>query len=139
MKIAINLRKLAQMAIVRNTKSSRILMDVFKNTQRALSVVDLVSRFKEEMNKTTIYRILEKLEKQGFVHSFTGLDGLKWYAKCHDCDSHKHIDAHPHFQCQSCQKIDCLSESISIPKLEGRKVDFAQVLLVGKCGDCTSN
>jgi len=126
------------MTIVRKTKSVGILMDVFNNSQKALSVVELVDRFRGKMNKTTIYRILDKLEKEMFIHSFLGVQGLKWYAKCQGCASHHHNDAHPHFQCQSCGKLDCLETIVSIPTITGRKVKSAQVLLIGDCEQCMS-
>jgi Fur family ferric uptake transcriptional regulator len=126
------------MKIVRKTKSVEILIDAFKNSHNAFSVVDLINRFKKEMNKTTIYRILDKLEQDGVVHSFLGIDGLKWYAKCQNCSSHHHIDAHPHFQCQICGVLDCLSTDITIPPIQNRQIDFAQILLVGKCEKCLS-
>jgi len=126
------------MKIVRKTKSVEILIDVFTNNSNAFSVVDLINRFQKEMNKTTIYRILDKLEQDGMVHSFLGVDGLKWYAKCQDCSSHHHIDAHPHFQCQSCGQLECLSTDITIPSIPNRQIDFAQILLVGQCEKCFS-
>ena len=126
------------MKIVRKTKSVEILLDVFKNTSNALSVVDLIDQYKKEMNKTTIYRILDKLEQDGIVHSFLGINGLKWYAKCQSCSSHHHFDTHPHFQCQTCGKLDCLTINVTIPSVPNRRIDFTQVLLVGKCEKCLS-
>lgn len=126
------------MKIIRKTKSVDAILNVFNNDDNAFSVVDLINRFKSQMNKTTIYRILDKLEHDGVVHSFLGVNGLKWYAKCHHCSSHNHVDAHPHFQCQSCGKLDCLDTDVSIPSIPGRKIAFAQVLLVGECDKCNS-
>ena len=126
------------MKIVRKTKSVDILMEVFENSQKALSVVELVDRFKEKMNKTTVYRILDKLEEGGVVHSFLGINGLKWYAKCKSCSHHHHLDTHPHFQCQECGRLDCLEINVAIPLVPNRKIEFAQVLLVGRCEDCAS-
>lgn len=124
------------MKIVRKTKSVDTLMDVFKNNGNALSVVELVDRFKKEMNKTTVYRILDRLEKDGVVHSFLGINGLKWYAKCDSCSHRNHFDAHPHFQCKECGKLDCLTTNVTIPPMPNRKIDFVQVLLVGQCEEC---
>ena len=124
------------MKIVRKTKSLETLLSTFNNSSSAFSVVDLVDRYKEQMNKTTIYRILEKLEQDGVVHSFLGIDGLKWYAKCNACSHDHHVDTHPHFQCQLCGKLDCLETEISIPSVPNRRVNFAQILLVGRCEDC---
>ena len=33
------------------------------------------------MNKTTVYRILDRFEKEGILHWFIDNDGLKRYAK----------------------------------------------------------
>ncbi|NRA93639.1 MAG: transcriptional repressor, partial [Psychroserpens sp.] len=70
------------MSIIRKTKSVKMLLEIFESTKSALSVVDLVEQLKSEMNKTTVYRILERLENEGVLHSFNGINGLKWYAKC---------------------------------------------------------
>ena len=125
------------MGVVRKTKSVKILLDIFKNNDEAISAVKLVSRLEKEMNKTTIYRILERLENDGVVHSFIGLDGIKWYAKCKGCSSTKHIDSHPHFQCQLCGKVECLSVNVLVPELPDRKITSTQILLTGLCGTCS--
>ena len=61
---------------------------------------------KGEMNKTTVYRILDRLEQDGTIHCFNGKDGLKWYAKCNGCSENHHYDLHPHFQCNNCDKVE---------------------------------
>ena len=88
------------------------------------------------MNKTTIYRILDRLEDDGVLHSFLGKNGHKWFAKCHNCSASEHHDIHPHFQCSDCGKVDCLTSTITIPEIPNRIVTTAQVLLQGKCEDC---
>lgn len=126
------------MGIARKTKSVETLLTAFEQTKGALSVIALVDRFHHQMNKTTVYRILERLEDDGTLHSFTGKEGLKWYAKCTNCSSSHHMDAHPHFQCQACGKTACLSLDIATPSVPKYKVDFAQLLLIGTCEDCLS-
>ena len=69
------------MSILRQTKSVKLLLQEFKNTKTAISVVSLVDKFQNKMDKTTVYRILERLESSGQLHSFMGKDGLKRYAK----------------------------------------------------------
>ncbi|MEM7552256.1 MAG: transcriptional repressor [Bacteroidota bacterium] len=127
------------MGVVRKTKSVEALLSVFEQSQNAISVVDLVERLKEDMNKTTVYRILDRFEKDGIVHSFLGKDGLKWYAKCRSCSSKNHIDAHPHFQCKKCGKVECLQTDFSIPSISNHKIESAQLLLIGQCEECCSN
>ena len=63
------------------------MLQVFEQTHHAISVVGLVERLHQAMNKTTVYRILGRLEDESILHSFTGKDGLRWYAKCIGCSS----------------------------------------------------
>lgn len=124
------------MGILRKTKSVQLLLDEFNKNSNAISVITLIERLGQKMNKTTIYRVLDKLEDDGILHSFLGKNGLKWYAKCSDCSSAEHHDTHPHFQCLDCGKVDCLPTSIAVPQIPNRKVAISQVLLQGKCEDC---
>ena len=126
------------MGIVRKTKSVEALLEVFKQSEHAISVVDLVRQVKQDMNKTTVYRILDRFEQDGIVHSFLGKNGLRWYAKCQSCSSDHHIDLHPHFQCENCGKIECLDTNFSIPSISNHTVESAQLLLIGRCEECCS-
>ena len=124
------------MKISRKTKSLEKIMNLFNNSSKAYSAVELISMFNSQMNKTTIYRILEKLQKCGVLHSFVGIKGIKWYAKCNGCSSQNHFDAHPHFQCKFCGNLDCLSLDIQIPNINNRTIESAQILVFGKCEKC---
>lgn len=126
------------MGVVRKTKSVQTLLSIFETNKDAISAVQLVDLLKDKMNKTTIYRILERLKSDGVVHSFVDKDGLTWYATCHGCSAVEHVDIHPHFQCQDCGKVDCLPVDIEIPAIPNRKINFSQVLLIGKCENCIS-
>ncbi|MBC2846715.1 Fur family transcriptional regulator [Winogradskyella flava] len=124
------------MGIKRRTKSVTTMLSIFESGEEALSVVNLVERLKNQMNKTTVYRILERLEKEGAIHSFSGTNGLKWYAKCSQCTAHHHNDIHPHFECKDCGKVECLEVNIPIPSIEDRNIQSVDVLLTGQCTNC---
>lgn len=124
------------MPIIRKTKSVKTVLDIFESTNNAISVIGLVKELYRKMNKTTVYRILERLDEAGTLHSFIDKDGLKWYAKCSNCSVGHHIDAHPHFQCRDCGEIECLTFEITIPKLQNHRIDSAELLLVGQCENC---
>jgi len=124
------------MGVLRKTKSVKLLLDEFEKNSSAISVITLIDRLGSQMNKTTIYRVLDKLEDDGFLHSFLGKNGHKWYAKCNGCSATVHNDIHPHFQCVSCGKVDCLTIDIHIPEIPNYKVEVSQVLLQGKCEAC---
>ncbi|PKA98019.1 Fur family ferric uptake transcriptional regulator [Flavobacteriaceae bacterium MAR_2009_75] len=124
------------MGVVRNTKSVKLVDNLFNEIHSAIGVVELVEKFSGQMNKSTIYRILDRLDDEGRVHSFLGANGLKHYAKCHDCSKSEHVDIHPHFQCTTCGKVECVSYEIKIPRLSNKKIEQAQLLLTGTCEVC---
>ena len=124
------------MGIVRKTKSLELVLNEFQSLTTAISVIDLIKKLNSKLNKTTIYRILEKLEDDGVVHSFLGKNGIKWYAKCRNCSKSNHSDVHPHFECIDCGKIDCLTVEVKIPSIPNREVRSSQILFQGICESC---
>ncbi|NAS30974.1 transcriptional regulator [Flavobacteriaceae bacterium R38] len=124
------------MGVIRQTKSVKALLDEFQEGSGAISAIDLIKRLDKKLNKTTVYRVLDKLEDDGILHSFLGKNGIKWYAKCNGCSKTEHIDFHPHFECLICGRVDCLLIEISIPKIPNRKVEASQILIQGKCEAC---
>ncbi|MEO1011578.1 MAG: transcriptional repressor [Bacteroidota bacterium] len=128
------------MGIIRKTKSVKALLNEFGHNKTALSTLELVERLHRQMNKSTVYRILERLEDDGILHSFTGQDGLTWYALSDNniCKHPHHLNTHPHFQCRDCGKTECLPISIPIPEIAEHSIDSVSLLLVGRCADCVS-
>ena len=124
------------MGIVRKTKSLELVLNEFQSLKTAISVIDIIKKLNSKLNKTTIYRILEKLEDDGIVHSFLGKNGIKWYAKCRNCSKSNHSDVHPHFECIDCGKIDCLTVEVKIPSIPNREVRSSQILFQGICESC---
>lgn len=62
------------MGIVRKTKGVNLVLQIFEDKKEAKSVVNLIELLKDKMNKTTVYRILDRLELDGTIHSFNGKD-----------------------------------------------------------------
>ena len=126
------------MGIIRKTQSVETLLGEFKNNSGAVSVTELIKRFDSLINKTTIYRILDKLEDDRILHSFLDKNGIKWYAKCNYCTCNDNFDAHPHFQCLSCGRVDCLLIDFPVPKIKNREVILSQTLMQGICELCSN-
>ena len=123
--------------ISRKTKTVKIILDLFDKRDNAYSVVELVSIFSNEMNKTTVYRILDRLEYSGLLHSFLDKDGLKRYAKESSIinTSKKNTD-HPHFVCDDCGISSCLPLEVNIPSIPNFKINNSEHLYTGQCNDC---
>ena len=125
------------MSIPRKTKTTKLVLDLFDQKNNALSVVDLVSLFNNEMNKTTVYRILDRLEKSGILHSFVDRNGLKRYAKGDQrANSSTKQSLHPHFLCNDCGVSTCLPLEVSTPSIPNYIINSSQHLYSGQCHKC---
>jgi len=56
------------MGVIRKTKSLELVLNQFQGSTTAISVIDVIKKLNSKLNKTTIYRILEKLEEDGVLH-----------------------------------------------------------------------
>ena len=125
------------MSISRKTKTVELVLELFKKVDYAIPVVDVVSTFASKMNKTTVYRILQRLEDCGILHSFVDNQGLKRYAKG---DQRKSNSAnqiiHPHFLCDDCGISSCLPIEISTPSIPNLIIKSSEQLYLGQCKNC---
>lgn len=125
------------MGITRKTKTVKAVLSEFESSNNARSVVDLIDCLGSTMNRTTVYRILDRLEDEGTLHSFVGESGLKWYAKH---DGHKNSSmqtVHPHFQCRNCGTSKCVEADVQLPDLDAFSIETASLLLTGICDQCS--
>ena len=121
------------MKIIKKTKSVKKILSTFNNTD-AISIIELVDKFKKEMNKTTVYRVLERLEKSNILHSFIDQKGLKRYAKNNKNTSS--TKSHPHFMCEDCGESSCIEIDIKIPSTPQYIIKNSEYLLTGQCKKC---
>ena len=117
------------MNVSRKTKTVRLILDLFNEKDHALPVVNLVSTFSSDMNKTTVYRILNRLENTGILHSFVDKDGLKRYAKGDQ-------RLHPHFLCEDCGISTCLPLEVQTVSIPGYSIKSSEQLYLGQCNNC---
>ena len=125
------------MSLTRKTKTVKLFLDLFEKKSGAISIIELVSIFKNDMNKTTVYRILTRLEESGILHSFVDKKGLKRYAKNPPGEEPiKDQFPHPHFLCEDCGISKCLPIKIQNPTIPDLIINSAEQLYLGQCGNC---
>ena len=127
------------MGRVNETKSLAAIIEKFDESSEALSVVRLIDEFSDMMNRTTVYRILSRLEEKGVLHSFIGHGGLKWYAKTKPSSLEETKATHPLFQCEDCGKTECLPIDVAVPILPEHQIKTVSFLIVGSCGNCNTH
>ena len=116
------------------------VLSLFDQAKKPLSVPKIQVRLKEqnlEPNKTTLYRMLEKLVQEKVVQELLLDPKVTYYEKI----SHHHH----HFKCDSCDTIECVED----PELEthihaleeklnaqGLRVSEHHFSLNGTCSNC---
>ncbi|MFH1169876.1 MAG: Fur family transcriptional regulator [Chloroflexota bacterium] len=121
------------------TPQRRLIMDIIHESGAHLTGEDVITAVRARMpgvNKSTIYRTLELLERLGCVFKSELGDRFIYH---HAEEGHHH-----HLTCSSCGKsIDC-DEEIFLPvekKLAekyGFSADFRHVMMSGLCRKCKS-
>jgi Fur family ferric uptake transcriptional regulator len=119
------------------TPQRRLIVDIIHEAKGHLTAEEIIKDVQAKMpgvNKSTIYRTLEILEKAGCVYK-SELDKESIYH--HDEEGHHH-----HLVCSRCGKtIDC-DENIFTPVQRSLKnkynfsVDFKHMVMTGVCEEC---
>jgi Fur family ferric uptake transcriptional regulator len=107
-----------------------------KNT--ATSQPDL-ENLMHDVDRVTLYRILNVFEEKGIIHKVFDLNGTANYAICNSkCEEHNHQDEHLHFNCTVCNNVYCLNDlnlpSINLPA--GFKAENFTLYASGLCPKC---
>ena len=58
------------MGVKRKTEAVTLLLEEFKKDSNAISAIELIKRLDQKINKTTVYRLLDRLEDDGVVNYF---------------------------------------------------------------------
>lgn len=106
----------------------------------AAELADFLKEHGLDVNKTTIYRNLDKLTENGTLikHKSQVNDGFIYQEASTSCDCHEHI----HFQCSKCGSVLHLSDEKtadylkSISETLGLEIDTTSSTLNGLCPKC---
>lgn len=92
-----------------------------------------------DVDRGTLYRILNAFEEKGIIHKVFDLNGTANYALCNsDCEENHHHDEHLHFNCVQCNNVYCLND-LDLPDLnlpEGFKSLNFSLSVTGICPKC---
>ena len=122
----------------RNTPSKQAVLDLLTQANKAMSHDAIEQNIQIDVDRATIYRVLNRFCDDGLVHRIIAEDGKQYFAVCMQCDENSFTDNHFHFRCTACQTIECLPEAVhfSIPK--GYNVVGVNCVLTGVCNDCST-
>jgi Fe2+ or Zn2+ uptake regulation protein len=124
----------------RNTKTKELVMSIISNSNSALCREDFEKQLSGQIDRATIYRILQGFCEEGKVHKISIENGKTYYALCHHCQAQNHDDKHLHFRCLKCETILCIDEPLAVPALpSGYRMTDIQCLISGHCPDCLND
>jgi Fur family ferric uptake transcriptional regulator len=107
----------------------------------AVSQPELEKKLGKEIDRVTLYRILNTYEDKGILHRIMDMNGTANYAICSaSCTEHHHHDEHVHFNCTNCFKIYCLE--VNVPRIkmpQGFTATTVTSTAFGVCEKCNSS
>ena len=142
------------MLLKRKTRLSESVVRILEINRKPLSVQQILEILKSESltpNKTTLYRMMEKLIENGSVVVINRSNGVSYYELVRlkpNLANHNHSQHHHHFFCNDCDLIICLEDCV----IEKNKIDLNSFLpskdfeiqshdfnIYGSCGSCKKN
>jgi len=123
----------------RNTTAKSAILELIKNSDVALSHIEIQKLIGDLCDRVTIYRVLNRLVKEDVIHKIATPDGTVKYAPCHHhhLDNQIHSHNHVHFSCEKCLSVTCLDSvepSFKIP--DNYVVKEVNFTLSGLCPKC---
>lgn len=120
----------------RNTPARKAILELLQIADTALSQDRIEATLKGNMDRVTIYRVLNRFCDDGIAHKILADDGKNYYALCRGCNSGKHDHRHFHFRCVVCGRIECLEEKVAVTLPEGYAMKSVAGWVTGYCPAC---
>ena len=121
----------------RNTPSKDAVLYLLISAGKAMSRDAIEQKIDVEIDRATIYRVLNRFCEDGLAHKVVAEDGKQYFAVCMKCDENSFTDNHFHFRCTNCQTMECLPEAVHFSVPDGYNVESVNCVLVGVCKDCS--
>ena len=130
---------LDDMGLVAMPNRLRVLEMIGSNSSPigAQEIFETLSRT-TEINRVTVYRILDLLVEKGLVTRLSGLGRGLVYGLAPS----EYHPAHPHFQCRSCGTLQCLQPASltmdiwEVQRTFPGKITDIDIRVNGTCGNC---
>lgn len=121
-----------------NTKQKDLLFEVISSMKKEFTIKDIYNKLNNKVGLTTIYRYVEKLEKDNLISKSVGEDNNTYYQYLGKCDHENHF----YLKCDKCglmKHIDCdciLELSNHIFKEHNFTANKDKIIISGICDKC---
>ena len=126
---------------LKNTKQRVRVLEEIALDSAATSQPELEKKLGKEIDRVTLYRILNTYEDKGILHRVIDMNGTANYAICSSsCTADHHHDEHVHFNCTNCLKVYCLNVNVPPIKMPaGFTASSLHFTTYGICEKCNLN
>lgn len=121
----------------RNTATKEAVLSVLNLSGKAMSQVAIEKKIGVDINRATIYRVLNRYCEDGILHRIVADDGRQYFALCIKCEENQQPLHHFHFRCKECETIECLPIPVHFSLPDAYQVEEINCVLTGVCKDCT--
>lgn len=122
----------------RNTKTKEAVLEVLSKTGKAMSREAIENKIQTDINRATVYRVLNRFCDDGILHRVVADNGKQYFAICTNCEDKVVAGNHFHFRCLNCETIECLPIPVDFTPPSGYLVSGVNCVLSGTCKDCAA-
>ncbi len=109
------------------TKPRKLILEFLQKNTQPLSAGDIFTKLASHLDRVTVYRNLEILEKSNLIFKELGQKENLYYL-----DKHQHH----HISCEKCGYIQCLPCDHLFKKIKNFSQIKHQLVLTGLCNKC---
>ena len=121
----------------RNTPSKEAVLSVITKAGKAMSQDAIEEEISIDINRATIYRVLNRFCDDGVLHKVMAEDGKQYFALCETFDTKAATHQHFHFKCTKCDTVECLPNQVNFSIPDGYLVERVNCVLTGVCKNCS--
>lgn len=121
----------------RNTPTKEAVLAVLANTGKAMSQDSIEQKIGIDINRATIYRVLNRFCDDGVLHKVVAEDGKQYFALSRKFNNDILAKHHFHFRCLKCEGIECLPVEVNFSIPDQYLVENVNSVLTGTCKDCS--
>ena len=122
--------------IRRNTPAKEAVLNLLTHKAKAMSQDSIEKNINIDIDRATIYRVLNRFCEDGILHRIVAEDGKQYFAVCIKCNEKKLADHHFHFRCTKCETIECLPIEVQFFLEKVYSLESVNCILTGVCKDC---
>jgi Fur family transcriptional regulator, ferric uptake regulator len=123
----------------RVTRGRVAVLAALLESRRALTHHEVETKLDRlhNIDRVTVYRVLEWLTDQGLAHRLSGDDRVWRFT----AERQEHEGNHPHFKCSTCGDMICLHNGHAFPAINvpvGYRSDHVEITVKGQCPGCAA-